>query len=48
MCRPMTNGAARVILNLSAPKGQAVNKGIGKSEFPASMSNTRHWVEILN
>jgi len=48
MCRPKPNGSARVILNLSAPRGQSVNEGIDKKQFPATMSSTRKWVAVLN
>ena len=48
MCRPKPNGSARVILNLSAPKGKSVNEGIDKREFPATMSSTGKWVAVLN
>lgn len=48
MCRQKPNGTARVILNLSAPKGSAVNEGIDKKQFPAVMSSTKKWVAILN
>lgn len=47
MCRPKPNGSARVILNLSAPKGRSVNEGIDKKRFPATMSSTKKWVTIL-
>ena len=48
MCRPKPNGSARVILNLSAPRGKSVNEGIDKKCFPAVMSSTRKWVGMLN
>ncbi len=48
MCRPKPNGSARVILNLSAPKGRSVNEGIDKHDFPATMSSTGKWVAVLN
>jgi hypothetical protein len=48
MCRPKPNGSARVILNLSAPKGRSVNEGIDKREFPATMSSTGKWIAVLN
>ena len=41
------NGSVRVILNLSAPKGAAVNEGISNDEFPAFMSSTAKWVSAL-
>ena len=43
MVKKKPNGAARVILNLSAPKGLAVNDGINSDEFPAVMSSTEAW-----
>jgi len=48
MVRPKPNGSVRVILNLSAPKGQSVNDGIDKTEFPAKMSSTAAWLEVLD
>jgi len=48
MCRPKPNGSARVILNLSAPAGLSVNDGIDANLFPAVMSSTYKWLEILN
>jgi len=47
MCRPKPNGSARVILNLSAPKGQSVNEGIDLEEFPATMASTKKWLGVL-
>jgi hypothetical protein len=47
MVRPKPNGTARIILNLSAPKGSSVNDGIDKDEFPATMSSTTAWLEVL-
>jgi hypothetical protein len=48
MVRPKPNGSVRVILNLSAPKGRSVNDGIDKDDFPAKMSSTGAWLEVLN
>ena len=48
MVRPKPNGSVRVILNLSAPKGRSVNDGIDKKEFPATMSSTAAWLEVLD
>lgn len=48
MVRPKPNGSVRVILNLSAPKGCSVNDGIDKTEFPATMSSTGAWLEVLD
>jgi len=48
MVRPKPNGSVRVILNLSAPKGRSVNDGIDKTEFPAKMSSTTAWLNVLN
>jgi len=42
------NGTARVIMNLSAPLGNAVNEGIDGDLFPAVMSSTSKWLEILD
>ena len=48
MCRIKPNGTARVILNLSAPKGHSVNDGINSDDFPTSMSSTSKWLEVLD
>ena len=48
MCRPKPNGSVRIILNLSAPEGRSVNDGIDIKEFPATMSSTQKWLEVLN
>ena len=48
MVRKKPNGSARIILNLSAPKGMSVNDGIAAEEFPAVMSSTAAWVAVLN
>ncbi len=48
MCRITPNGTARVILNLSAPKGYSVNDGKNADDFPTSMSSTTRWLEILD
>ncbi len=48
MCREKPNGAVRIILNLSAPAGMSVNDGIDKNEFPATMSSTSKWLEVLD
>ena len=48
MCRIKPNGSARIILNLSAPKGASVNEGITAQEFPATMSSTTKWLEVLD
>jgi hypothetical protein len=42
------NGTARIILNLSAPKGNSVNDGINADEFPTTMSSTAKWLEVLD
>ena len=47
MTREKPNGSVRIILNLSSPKGSAVNEGIDNSEFPATMSSTSKWVSSL-
>jgi hypothetical protein len=48
MCRVKPNGGARIILNMSAPKGMSVNDGIDNTQFPAAMSSTgkcyRCWI----
>ena len=48
MVRKKPNGAARVILNLSAPAGMSVNDGIKAEDFPAVMSSTAAWLKVLN
>ena len=48
MCRQKPNGSARIILNLSAPKGNSVNDGISNDDFPTSMSSTKKWLEVLD
>jgi len=48
MTRQKPNGAVRIILNLSAPKGMSVNDGISSEEFPAVMSSTGKWLEVLH
>jgi hypothetical protein len=48
LTRAKPNGAVRIILNLSAPKGLSVNDGIDIEQFPASMSSTEAWVAVLN
>ena len=48
MARPKPNGAVRVIMNLSAPKGSSVNEGIDSDAFPTSMSSTTKWLAALH
>jgi len=48
MCRQKPNGSARIILNLSAPKGKSVNDGIRSDDFPTTMSSTKKWLEVLD
>jgi hypothetical protein len=48
LTRAKPNGAVRIILNLSAPRGLSVNDGIDIDQFPASMSSTEAWVAVLN
>jgi len=48
LCREKPNGAVRIILNLSAPEGISVNDGINKEDFPAIMSSTNMWLEVLH
>jgi len=48
MCRQKPNGSARIILNLSAPKGNCVNDGIRSEDFPTTMSSTKKWLEVLD
>lgn len=48
MCREKPNGAARIILNLSAPVGACVNDGINNDDFPTSMSSTKKWLDVLD
>lgn len=47
MCKLKPNGAVRVILNMSSPKGRSVNDGIRKEDFPAPMSSTTRFLRIL-
>ena len=47
MCRQKPNGSARIILNLSSPEGSSVNDGIIAEDFPATMSSTAKWLEVL-
>ena len=48
MCREKPNGSARVILNLSSPEKISVNDGIEKDLYPAEMSSTEKWLEVVN
>jgi hypothetical protein len=48
MCRVKPNGGARIILNMSAPKGKSVNDGIDNTQFPAAMSSTGKWLQVLD
>ena len=48
MTRPKPNGSVRIILNLSAPVGRAVNEGINNEDFPTSMSSTTKWLRVLH
>ena len=48
MCRQKPNGSARIILNLSAPKGACVNDGISSDDFPTTMASTKKWLEVLD
>ena len=48
MCREKPNGSARVILNLSSPEKLSVNDGIEKDLYPAEMSSTEKWLEVIN
>ena len=48
MVKLKPNGKARLILNLSAPKGSSVNEGIDKKEYPAKMTSTMKFVRVLN
>jgi len=48
MTRTKPDGSVRVILNLSAPAGSAVNDGINGDDFPATMSSTAAWLDVLN
>jgi hypothetical protein len=47
MCKPKPNGSPRIILYLSAPEGRSVNDGIVAEDFPATMSSTTKWLEVL-
>ena len=48
MTRPKPDNTVRVILNLSGPKGASVNEGINPKDFPAKMSSTWKWIQVLN
>ena len=48
MVREKPDSSVRIILNLSAPKGQSVNDGIDAEKFPAVMSSTEAWLTVLN
>jgi hypothetical protein len=48
LTRQKPDGTVRIILNLSAPKGLSVNDGIDNDNFPAVMSSTEAWVNVLN
>ena len=48
MTKPKPNGSVRIILNLSAPLGQAVNEGINPMDFPTVMSSTNKWLKALH
>ena len=47
MVKLKPTGKARLILNLSAPKGSCVNEGIEKKEYPAKMTSTAKFVKII-
>ena len=47
MTRAKPTGSVRIILNLSSPKGAAVNEGINNQDFPAVMSSTTKWLRAL-
>ncbi len=47
LCRPKPDGSVRVILNMSAPAGASVNDGIDIGDFPAVMSSTKKWLQVL-
>ena len=47
MVKLKPTGKARLILNLSAPKGSCVNEGIDKTEYPAKMTSTLKFVRIM-
>ena len=48
MVKIKPTGKARLILNLSAPKGSSVNEEIDKTAYPAKMTSTIKFVKILN
>ena len=48
MTKAKPNGSVKVILNLSAPLGKSVNEGIDNACFPATMSSTKKWLQILH
>ena len=48
MTKQKPNGSVRIILNLSAPLGQAVNEGIDNAQFPTKMSSTTKFLKALH
>ena len=48
MTKPKPDGSVRIILNLSAPLGSAVNEGISSNDFPTTMSSTTEWLRVLH
>ena len=48
MTKPKPDGSVRIILNLSAPLGSAVNEGISSDDFPTTMSSTTEWLRVLH
>ena len=48
MCKEKPNGSVRIILNMSAPHGNSVNDGVDLTLFPAVMSSTGKWLEVLD
>jgi hypothetical protein len=48
MCRVKPYGRARIILNMSAPSGRSVNDRIDNTQFPAAMSSTGKWLQVLD
>jgi hypothetical protein len=47
-CRPKPNGKARVIMDLSSPRGRSVNDCIPDNMFPARMQGTKEIIDAVN
>jgi hypothetical protein len=47
-CRPKPNGKARIIMDLSAPRGRSVNDCIPDNVFPSRMQGTNEIIDAVN